>query len=137
MKRLMVALLACFLVVGPLTGCFKHTYTTDAEVSGSADYNKWQHHLIYGLVNLSGDIKLNQVCPNGVAKINQKTTFVNGLVRQITGAIYGPTTVRIWCASGSAAQDVDQNAEQAKLEELVDTHGQLQAIVAKSAPTAQ
>lgn len=106
------------LVLGALlsVGCMKHEYVvgTGAPNGGTPAYKKWGHHFLFGLVNgVYVDIK--GVCPSGNARILEKTTFVNGLVRYLAwgGAIYSPTTVQVWCGDGSTA-DVELTPEQVK-----------------------
>ena len=98
------SLIAPILLGLSLVGCMNHTYvnpsaTPEAEASYSGSY----HHIIFGLIDLSKEVNLEQVCPNGVAKIENKQSFVNGLVTCITGNIYSPTSVKVWCSAGGGA----------------------------------
>ena len=65
----------------------------------TANYDTWHHHLIGGLITLSDDLRLEEICPQGVAVVHNRLTFVNWLVSAITAGIYTPSTVRIWCAT--------------------------------------
>lgn len=135
MKRLVLGLSAAVLCVGLASGCYHHKYTmSDAQPEGSASYQSWHHHLVFGLVNLSDSVKLDEECPNGVAKIHDRHTFVNGLIAQLTGNIYHPTTVSVWCKSGSASNDADVKQVQVdvtpeKVDELYEKHPELEQKV--------
>ena len=58
--------------------------------------------MLWGLANLSGTVDAGAVCPNGVARVDTRITFVNGLVTFLTGSIYTPATVRVYCSAGRA-----------------------------------
>jgi hypothetical protein len=105
MKRLVAALFV-LLLVGQFAGCYKHVYVSGDPAMSSPNYERWHHHLIAGLINLSDETYLSQICPSGVARIEDKHTFLNMLVAGLTMSIYSPTTVKIWCKGASAAVTV-------------------------------
>ncbi|MFO0696365.1 MAG: hypothetical protein U0230_22555 [Polyangiales bacterium] len=89
------------LVLGLLasaSGCYRHTFivpgTTPGYLSAASG---WRHHLIAGLIDLSGEIDLNSACPGGVSIVDERTNFWNWLVTVFTASIYSPTRVKIWC----------------------------------------
>lgn len=76
MKRLaaLFILLAC---MGSLTGCFHEQIIVNPNYDTSKtvpDVDELQIH-IFGLVNLSGPVNLNQVCPNGADRVASKMLF--------------------------------------------------------------
>jgi hypothetical protein len=81
-----------------LTGCFRHTYI--AGNGGVVEkYSKWQHHFIFGLVNASGPINVDDICKNSADfTIEEQQSFGNGVVRLFTAGIYDPTSVTVLCA---------------------------------------
>ncbi len=99
-------LIGMALVLVLASGCYRHIYQVPGAIpAGFPAYSRWHHHLIFGLVNLSGDVDLPAVCPNGIARITDEHTFLNWLVSALIGGfIYTPTTVEIWCAAGPAMQ---------------------------------
>ncbi len=120
MKRTHLVLVAVLLGTLVLPGCYSHTYRTGARpAQAEADHEAWQHHLIFGLVTLSGDVQLNEICPDGAAVIHNRMTLVNGLVMAVTGSIYTPTTVKIWCASAPPQTSLHE-VEMEITEELIE-----------------
>jgi hypothetical protein len=67
---------------------------------------KWYHDAIYGLAEISGPVHLDRVCPGGVSEVYQETSFVAGFVQGITGNLYSPQVVTVYCVSGAAARVV-------------------------------
>lgn len=109
MKRSQLVLLALILGTLVVSGCYSHTYRTGQRPArAEADHYAWQHHVIYGLITLSPDIQLDNICPNGAAVIHNRMTVLNSLVSGLTWGIYTPTMVRIWCASGDAQASVHE-----------------------------
>ncbi|MEL6179910.1 MAG: hypothetical protein AAFS10_13210, partial [Myxococcota bacterium] len=62
---------------------------------------QWNNHFIFGLAGTS-EINVNEMCPNGVKRIENVRTFGNGCLGLVTIGIYTPHTSRITCAGGSA-----------------------------------
>lgn len=91
--------LASAILALALTGCFRHTYINGN--GGTVEkYNKWQHHFIFGLVNGSGPINVDEICKNSSDfTIEEQFTFGNGVVRLFTGGIYDPTSVTVFCTN--------------------------------------
>jgi hypothetical protein len=89
-----------------MSGCYKHVYQVPGAIpAGFPAYSRWHHHLVFGLINLSGDVDLPSVCPQGIARITDEHTFLNWLVSALLGGwLYTPTSVEIWCAAGPAMQ---------------------------------
>ena len=96
MRSLRTASLAVAVLA---SGCYETTIETGAQPGATSDH-KVQLYL-YGLVGES-NFNLDQICPSGVAKIEESAEFVDGLLGCLTCSIYTPITVKITCASGSA-----------------------------------
>jgi hypothetical protein len=86
-----------------VTGCFHIHYITNEPVAPSPADESWHHNFIYGLVEGSPPVPVSQICPDGYAKVESETSFVNGLVRVLTFSIYTPETVTVSCKAGSPA----------------------------------
>jgi len=61
----------------------------------------WAHAFIYGLVP-PAITETAKKCPTGVAKVETKQSFLNGLVGAITWGIYTPMTISYTCAKSGA-----------------------------------
>jgi hypothetical protein len=84
-------------------GCYHHTFQTpDVTPQSQPAVDGWHHHVIFGLADVSGSYDLKTVCPNGVARIDNKHGFLNYIVAFLTFSIYTPTTVTIWCAADAS-----------------------------------
>jgi len=97
-----------------LTGCFRtNVVYNDAAGSGRADIRKYRHSMIGGFVNLSGALNVGSKCPNGVARVATRVNWLTFVAGTLTGGIYTPSRVRVWCISseregGKAEQNVNQ-----------------------------
>ena len=102
---------AVVLLSGLVGGCF-HTHVRSG---ASADYTpqthdgRWHNSVLWGLVEVSEPIDLQQTCPEGWAEMHTHTTFVNGLLDFLTIGIYNPQTVTVQC-SGSGEAGADEAA---------------------------
>ena len=97
--------LICTLFVLSLlftTGCFKQNFVNSGKQAASQPAaDMWQSHFLFGLIS-GDDINLNEICPSGVAEVQEHLSFVNGLVGILTFNIYGRNTVVVYCADGTA-----------------------------------
>jgi Bor protein len=66
--------------------------------------HRWYHGGIFGLLEFSDPVPLSQLCEAGVAYIDEETTFLNGLVQQLTRGLYTPQTVTVYCANGRVGE---------------------------------
>lgn len=115
MKKLRIVGLLALVTFG--AGCMKHVYRvgTGASESGTPRYSQWHHHFIFGLINPSGEVDVKSVCPSGNATIVNYVSFLNGLLSYLlTGWIWTPTTVDIYCAEGGATISVPVSEESAR-----------------------
>lgn len=63
---------------------------------------RWHHGGVLGLVEFSDPVALDRACPGGVAGIEQRTSFLNGLAANLTGSLYTPQSVTVECMSTTA-----------------------------------
>jgi hypothetical protein len=104
--------LAAALAALALAGCYTIRYDRRAAPEGGAPREQWHHGLLGGVVDVSGPIKLAEVCPDGFASVTHETTFFNWFGQIITSGgglalvkapLWEPTTVRVQCARPAAA----------------------------------
>ena len=113
MERENMRMLICTLFVLSLlftTGCFKQNFVnSDKQAASQPAVDMWQSHFLLGLIS-GDDINLNEICPSGVAEVKEHFSFANGLVGALTLSIYGPSTVVVYCADGTAKTlEVNEN----------------------------
>lgn len=97
------------LVLFALTSCYHAKITTGAEPSAKIIDQPWASGFIFGLVPPK-EVNTASECPNGVAMVETKISFLNGLVSAITFNIYTPMHITVTCASGSGmTADLDRN----------------------------
>ena len=106
MSRPVRAFLAVAAAAG-LAGCYTIRYERRAAPEGGAPREQWHHGVLGGILDLSGPVKLAEVCPDGFAAVEHQTTFFNWFGQVVTGGrpapLWEPTTVRVQCARPSAA----------------------------------
>lgn len=94
------------LLVGAVAagaGCHHATIDTGATPSPQTIEKAWASGWIYGLVP-PGTVETASRCPNGVARVETKLSFLNQLVGALTLGIYTPMAIKVTCAAaGSAA----------------------------------
>jgi hypothetical protein len=107
-------ILPCLLVFGLLfSGCYQAQVTTGNEPGGET-ITETRSGYLWGLSMQGFPIDGASKCPNGVASVSTKLTFVDLLIRSIgpVGLFYAPMHVTIECAGGGMssvmpAPDVD------------------------------
>ena len=65
-------------IVFLMSGCYKMSYST-GPAPGKADKQLTHHTFVYGIIE-PNPINLNEICPQGFAKISHKVTVVNYLM---------------------------------------------------------
>jgi hypothetical protein len=91
------------LCVALLTGCYHQVVTTGLPAGDTRIAKPWTATWIFGLVPAT-PLDVRAQCPNGVATVDTKMTFLNGLVTALTIGIFTPRSVTVTCAgSGSAS----------------------------------
>ena len=100
---------AFLLAALAVSGCYKIDYVNGGSPSAYADSTEWHHIAIMGLMEFSEPVALDQICPDGFAKVHHEVSLVNGLVSYIIGyGLYSPSTIEVYCKSG-AAYNVEVN----------------------------
>jgi hypothetical protein len=87
----LASLCACF-------GCMRNTYTTGLSPGGPRHVEDAPFFL-FGLI---GDVQihLDELCPDGVAWFQNRTSPGNCLLSLVTLGVYTPRTVEVRCAGG-------------------------------------
>ena len=83
-------------LAGATTACDRVTYVNPNTTPSGVVQAQTGHFFIFGLVG-SADIWANQMCPNGVARVVSKTTFIDAILGAITIDLYTPRTYEIEC----------------------------------------
>lgn len=86
--------LTALIVVG---GCFHATIETGLTPSTRVLEQKWASSWIYGLVPPK-TVETASRCPDGVAKVETRLSFLNQVVHILTFGIYTPMDIRVTCA---------------------------------------
>ena len=103
MKRLMLTLIVVLALAVVSTGCWNNKIVTSPDYDPgqtSPDVEDISFHLL-GLIHLTGDIDLNEVCPGGAGVVESKQ-FIFGI---------GQTAV--YCTPGGA--DLDEETLEKRL----------------------
>lgn len=112
------------------TGCYHATVETGLQPSGQKIENKWAHGFIGGLVPPS-TIETASKCPNGVAKVETKLSFLNQLATAVTWGIYSPMSISVECASGRSTPSdaemlsVSRDADAQEIAKAIDDAARL------------
>jgi hypothetical protein len=91
--------LALGLVVLP--ACYHQVVQTGRTPGTTVVEKPWTATWLWGIVPAT-PIDVTQNCPGGIATVETKMTFMNGLVSGLTLGIYTPRDVKVTCASGTA-----------------------------------
>lgn len=92
---------AALLATVALTGCYHAVIDTGRAPNGTTIERPWAHGFVFGLVPPSVT-ETAQKCPGGVAKVETKQSFLNGLVGILTYGIYTPMTIMVSCTGNKA-----------------------------------
>jgi hypothetical protein len=98
MKRSSLIAVALGLV---LSGCYHQVIQTGRTPGTTVVKKPWTATWLWGLVPAS-PIDVTSNCPGGIATVETKQSFMNGLVGGLTLGIYTPRDVTVTCASGTA-----------------------------------
>jgi len=98
MRKILVVPLALLLS----TACYHATVDTGLPPTNEQIKKSFASSWIYGLVPPS-EIDSSEKCPQGVAQVDTRLSFVNQLVGIITFGIYTPMEIVVTCAAGSRA----------------------------------
>jgi hypothetical protein len=108
-------ILSLTLVVGAAllaSGCYHAQVTTGATAGPTVIDTPWAMGFVYGLVPPAA-IDAAAACPNGVARVETRLSFLNQLVGALSAGIITPMHITITCAAGgmSAVDPVSFGAE--------------------------
>lgn len=104
--------LSALLAVALLAGCYTIRYERRGAPEGGAPREQWHHGLVGGLIDASGPVELDKVCPESFAAVVNEVTFFNWVGLVLTGGpvlsplgaqLWAPSTVRITCARPAGA----------------------------------
>ncbi|MDX1637044.1 MAG: Bor family protein [Balneolaceae bacterium] len=90
-----------------ISGCYHAKVTTGLEPSAQVYEQTFASSWIFGLVPPK-TVEAAEECSNGVAMVETRLSFVNMLVGNITFGIYTPMHIKVTCATGSAALELDE-----------------------------
>lgn len=97
-SRLPMRIAMVFCLIFMVSGCFRHTYVTDKQVAAyPAKETQFKSFFLYGIIPTEPQTPVREVCPNGVARIETKESFLNGVINVVTYRIYTPRSARIYC----------------------------------------
>jgi hypothetical protein len=99
-SRVRIALPLLALVVA--SGCYHAVISTGLQASSDVIVKPWAHSFVYGLVP-PAVTETAQRCPNGVARVETRHSFLNGLVGVLTWSLYTPIEITVTCAAGGRA----------------------------------
>src|SRR5207247_7249470 len=100
MNRLLRLPVALSLIA--LAACYHATIETGLTPSTVVIDKSWASGWLWGLVPPS-TIETASKCPNGVAKVETKHSFLNQLVEGLTLGIYSPMSIKVTCAQSGHA----------------------------------
>jgi hypothetical protein len=100
MRTKLIALAAGGLL---LSGCYHVTvvHSTPGVMQQAAAApvtveKPFSHSFVNGLVP-PAEMNVKEQCPRGVAKVETKQSFVNGVVSGLTNGLYTPISVKVTC----------------------------------------
>ena len=80
------------------SSCYHAQITTDKAPSSQVIEKPWANSFIFGLVPPKV-VETASECPDGLAKVETKQSFLNGLVSGLTFSIYTPMHIKVTCAA--------------------------------------
>ena len=100
MKKMALALV---LALG-VSACYHATIETGLPPGPDKIEKKWAHSFLGGLVPPE-TIETMEKCPNGVAKVETRHSFLNQVAAAITWSIYSPIEIIVTCAASSRSRE--------------------------------
>lgn len=94
-------LLVTLLTVLFVSGCYHAKISTGLEPSAQEYDKPFASSWIFGLVP-PDLVQAQEECPNGVARVETRLSFVNMLVGNLTFGIYTPMHINVTCAAATA-----------------------------------
>ncbi len=90
-----MAIAAVVLLTG---GCYHAVVDSGKAQSGTIVEDKWADAFLDGLVP-PNPVETVQRCPNGIARVETRQSFLNLLATGLTAGIYSPMHIRVYCAA--------------------------------------
>jgi Bor protein len=91
---------ALALGLAALPACYTVRHHRSAVVPEPAPaLETWRHAFLFGLVDASGPVRLEEACPQGVARVESRVGLPQALAQALTVALWTPSSVKVWCAS--------------------------------------
>ena len=84
------------------SGCFRHDYFVSGTTPEPNAHSEWRHGLIYGVVSLSSDTDLRQLCPQGISRVENQMDVFNVVFFLLTAGLYASTTADVYCQAVDA-----------------------------------
>jgi hypothetical protein len=82
-----------------LSGCYHATVNTGMTPGNQTIHEPWAKSFVYGLVPPETIEAMDQ-CSGGVARVETRHSFLNGLVGALTWGIFTPMDILVTCAAG-------------------------------------
>ncbi len=108
MRSIGLVLLGLFVLVS--AGCYHATIETGLPPSSEVIVKPFASSWIYGLVPPK-TVETMAQCPRGVARVETRISFLNGLVGALTFSIYTPMEIKVTCAEKSSVSQRVEGAE--------------------------
>jgi len=121
------------LLVVMFSGCYAGRIETGLPASNTRIVQKFASCWIYGLVPPK-TVQTAAQCPNGVAVVETRLSFLNQLVAGLTFGIYTPMEIVVTCAEKSSASLMG-SAVNLEVSEAATTE-EYQRVFAQAADTA-
>ena len=124
--------LAASATLSLASGCYRHRfYDSKATAQPYPASSEWHHHFLWGLINASSDVAIEEICPTGAAEIQSWIGPLQAILSYLTVGIYTPTTVRVFCRADAFVDDVriERGAIDAMRARFPDLRQRLQAVV--------
>ncbi len=97
-------------VVVLVAGCYTATIDTGRTPSTKVIKQSFASCWIYGLIPPK-TVETAAECPNGIALVQTRLSFVNQLVGFLTFGIYTPMEITVTCAEAGSVGELEPNAE--------------------------
>lgn len=107
MRKYTIAVLAILGLI-MFTGCYHAQVTTGLEPSAQVYEDTMAHGFLFGLIPPS-IVRAQDECSNGVARVETRISFINGLLSTITFNLYTPMHIKVTCASARADIPTDRS----------------------------
>ena len=104
--------------------CYHATIETGLPAGPDKIEKKWAHSFLGGLVPPE-TIETMEKCPNGVARVETRHSFLNQVANALTGGIYSPMEIIVTCAASGRSREDPQ---------LVETEEELREAVRGGEP---